>query len=203
MNEARGDDTVRVSFESKVFTSEAGDRGDDVPAGRLYVTSPKGLAIHVADIGAENIEVIKRAASSEPTEPGTVVLVGYKSSYKSVAIRCEDHSDGAAFDWEVSGQDGYSSWGEVIALATSVEVIKPGCEVKLTPVGGQTATTEAEYEALPTGSLVASRRTQSTSWTKRGDNDWTSSSSVGARYADADIWGITRQVLRHGWGDDA
>lgn len=87
-----------------------------------------------------------------------------------------------------TGPDATSGWRDSeITLITPLIPARPHD----TP---ETATTEAEYEALPEGSVVA----------KPGENPWTHLPCVWAQSGDASVSeglaGTTRHVLRRGWG---
>lgn len=68
----------------------------------------------------------------------------------------------------------------------------------------RTVTTEAEYAALPVGSIVASQQYGDWPWVKSaGDGRWWWTGDKHSSDADKDLAGITRTVLREGWGDGA
>lgn len=59
--------------------------------------------------------------------------------------------------------------------------------------------TEEEYEALPTGSIVAQR--SSLPWSKSGEDNWIETVTFGqAPCKSSEIAGVRRRVLRRGWG---
>jgi len=72
----------------------------------------------------------RKTELSTPQEPTTrsVVLLKYVGGHESAAIRRDSCPLNARQDWQIAGVDGFSSWTEVIARSTSVEIIHRGGE---------------------------------------------------------------------------
>ena len=114
-------------------------------------------------------------------------------------------------DEEIMVSKGFALMADVAQLVA--ELAKRNAEyarleeliVKLAENPGehQTATTQAEYEALPTGSIVA--YDENRPWVKHKHDEWLRAAFNGSveRSTSAQISRYTRAVLRHGQTVDA
>ena len=85
-------------------------------------------------------------------------------------------------------------------LGASKKQVKEMEERFRSPATPRTVTTEAEYEALPEGSIVLrDKRHAGYAYTKQRDDEWQFSDSLGTILGSADMAGVTRAVLREGW----